>query len=313
MILEHEEKKSQGLSADSKVSPLEESSKTSRLMSGGYDEQQSTTLPVAPGDNYQRGKDDFAPKPGITNGDSDKGQNVLGFFGQEECADPTWNEGAEIRLQVKTHTLGTNPQSSTTIGHSWLWFNIEYSPQGGRNLIDNHIVSPLKDSTLLQQGLATPFGFYPADGWCASPVGCSEPTIGGGLSTSVASYLDVEDTRYEGKESSIEEYWITDQDFLNMDRYVENNKSRPYSIYTYNCADFAIEAAKAAGVSVSMDCGITNVCSPNEMYDSAADRSHCNNVRTEEVTRDATIVDTGDRIEQEWEAMKEEKTRILAP
>ena len=184
-----------------------------------------------------------------------------------------------IHADIDTTDFGLGSLMSGEVGHAWI--SLEWKKP---NLIPDTI--PQNHQNYLRQGgkFADPMGFwtrafdtideklqkwsilpYPGE----EPQGYTGPTRESYSSNILKSYVPGQmvhpDIQHQTYVKASQTYDLTEQEALNVINYAESKRQSNYSVYFYNCTNFAKEAVKAAGKNPpSTSKG--GICYPNALY-----------------------------------------------
>jgi hypothetical protein len=189
---------------------------------------------------------------------------------------PPQDSAATLYLYADTESanrseLGLSELWNAQVGHAWVG-------------LDFHDKTKIPDSVgtltkgLLQNG-KDQFGFWPliADNWDAHAQRRVEmgQTPGGGASqdqshTGFSLTKEVPGRVEEPDDSHAPKikkpYPLTEQQVVDLMTYVNSKRSSNYHLSKYNCSNFAVEAAQAAGQAPPTGIGLMGACLPNGLY-----------------------------------------------
>jgi hypothetical protein len=171
-------------------------------------------------------------------------------------APATPDKPAKLHLftQIDVKSLGLGDVLKGDVGHTWV--SLEY-PDPKR--VPETLPSPHKDFLKLGGKYADPMGFWPAInegiGYSANP-----------FSSYVKGWMRHPDRAHEGGENATQTWNITQPAVEKVIQYAESKRSSKYSVYFYNCTDFAKEAVEAAGMKPPK-MSTFGICLPNAVYD----------------------------------------------
>ncbi|HVV83961.1 MAG TPA: hypothetical protein VHE35_12890 [Kofleriaceae bacterium] len=163
-------------------------------------------------------------------------------------------------IDVDTKHLGLKDLKEGNVGHAWV--SLEYNDPAA---VPDSIESSHR--ALLHNGgkYADPMGFWPAvnEGvhYSTNP-----------LHSYVKGWVRHPDRAHEGSEKASETWDITEADARAVIAHADSKKNAQYSVFFYNCTNFAKELVQAAGKSAP-SMSTAGICFPNAAYDGIKKRN----------------------------------------
>ncbi|MBE9581068.1 MAG: DUF4157 domain-containing protein [Proteobacteria bacterium] len=155
---------------------------------------------------------------------------------------------------IDVKDLGFSDLTKGNVGHTWV--SLEYKDP---TKVPTTIHPAHKTNLRAGGKYSDPMGFWPAIyediGFSVNP-----------FSSWVKGWMRHPDRAHQGKEKATETWDINKPAVDRVIKYAESKRSARYSVYSYNCTDFAKEAVEASGKSApSMTSG--TIAMPNAAYD----------------------------------------------